>query len=60
MVRAHAQEWGIDAHKIGVMGFSAGAELVAPAAVFYEKFDQTNNGPGDPLRGSARGPISRC
>jgi acetyl esterase/lipase len=51
MVRAHAQEWGIDAHKIGVMGFSAGAELVAPAAVFYETFDQAGNGAGDPLRG---------
>jgi dienelactone hydrolase len=51
MVRAHAQEWGIDPHRIGLMGFSAGAELVAPAAVFYEKFDQTNNTPGDPLHG---------
>ncbi|HMJ87302.1 MAG TPA: alpha/beta hydrolase [Vicinamibacterales bacterium] len=50
MVRARAQEWGIDANKIGLMGFSAGAELVAPAAVFYEKFDQANSAPADPLR----------
>lgn len=56
MVRARAQEWGIDAHKIGLMGFSAGAELVAPAAIFYEKFDQTNSGSGDPLRGTSSRP----
>jgi endo-1,4-beta-xylanase len=37
LCRAHAEEWGIDPHKIGMIGFSAGAELVAPAAVFYEK-----------------------
>src|ERR1700704_1560982 len=43
MVRARAREWGIDAHKIGLMGFSAGAELVAPAALFYETFDQPNS-----------------
>ena len=38
------------------MGFSAGAELVAPAAVFYETFDQTNNSSGDPLRGISSRP----
>jgi acetyl esterase/lipase len=27
MTRAHATEWGIDPHKIGVIGFSAGAHL---------------------------------
>jgi len=56
MVRAHAQEWGIDPHKIGVMGFSAGAELAAPAAVFYDRFDQANNGAGDPLHGISSRP----
>ena len=29
LVRAHAAEWGIDPHKIGVLGFSAGAHLAA-------------------------------
>src|SRR3954447_2699267 len=29
VVRAYAKEWGIDPNKIGVMGFSAGAELAA-------------------------------
>ena len=33
MVRAHAKEWHIDPNKIGIMGFSAGAELPPPAAV---------------------------
>src|SRR5205085_10473801 len=49
MVRAHAQEWGIDPHKIGMLGFSAGAELVAPAALAFEAFDKANGGAGDPL-----------
>lgn len=43
LVRAHAKEWNIDPNKIGIMGFSAGAELSAPAALFYEEFDKTNN-----------------
>ncbi|MGV8962851.1 MAG: alpha/beta hydrolase [Candidatus Saccharimonadaceae bacterium] len=30
--RAHADEWNIDANKIGVMGFSAGAHLAAMAS----------------------------
>jgi acetyl esterase/lipase len=25
----HAKEWGIDPHKVGVVGFSAGGHLVA-------------------------------
>ena len=40
LVRAHAQELGFDPHKIGVMGFSAGGELAAAAAVFYPEIDQ--------------------
>jgi endo-1,4-beta-xylanase len=55
MVRAHAPEWGIDPHKIGLLGFSAGAELVAPAALMFDAFDKVNGGAGDPLAGvSAR------
>jgi acetyl esterase/lipase len=49
MVRAHAQEWGIDPHKIGLLGFSAGAELVAPAALAFDAFGKANGGAGDPL-----------
>jgi len=51
MVRAYAKEWGIDPNKIGIMGFSAGAELSAPAAVLFEDFDKKNNVPSDPLAG---------
>ncbi len=51
LVRAHARELNLDPNKIGVMGFSAGAELAAAAAVRYDEFDRKNNGPGDPLAG---------
>lgn len=51
LVRAHAKELGIDPNKIGIMGFSAGAELSGPAAIQYEEFDQANNDPSDPLAG---------
>src|SRR5204863_546844 len=46
LVRAHAKDWNIDPNKIGIMGFSAGAELAAPAALFFEDFDKKHsNGP---------------
>jgi acetyl esterase/lipase len=32
LVRFHAAEWGIDPHKIGVLGFSAGGHLVATSS----------------------------
>lgn len=51
MVRAYAEQWGIDPHKIGIMGFSAGAELAAPAAVLFDAFDKKNSETGDPLAG---------
>jgi len=44
LVRAYAKEWNIDPNRIGMMGFSAGAELSAPAAVLYEEFDKQNVG----------------
>lgn len=49
IVRAHAAEWKLDPNKIGIMGFSAGAELSSPAALFYEEFEKKNNDPSDPL-----------
>ncbi len=55
IVRAHAKEWDLDANKIGMVGFSAGAELAAPAALFFDKFAAEHNGSDDPLAGvSAR------
>ncbi len=55
LVRAHAKEFNIDPNKIGIMGFSAGAELAAPAAVLFEEFENKNRETNDALAGiSAR------
>jgi acetyl esterase/lipase len=35
MVREHAAEWGIDPHRVGVLGFSAGAHLSAALSTHY-------------------------
>ena len=56
IVRAHAREWNIDPNKIGIVGFSAGAELAAPAALSFEAFDKANKAPGDPLAGVSSRP----
>ena len=56
MVRAYAKEWNIDPNRIGIMGFSAGAELAAPATVLFDEFDKKNSGPGDPLAGVSSRP----
>lgn len=49
VVRAHAKEWKLDPARIGIMGFSAGAELSAPTALFFEDFERDNSDPADPL-----------
>jgi acetyl esterase/lipase len=36
IVRERAQEWNIDPHKIGIMGFSAGGHLASTAATHYD------------------------
>src|SRR5690348_7111809 len=56
MIRAHAREWNIDPNKIGIMGFSAGAELAAPAAIAFEDFDRKNSAATDPLSGISSRP----
>ena len=56
MVRAYAKEWNLDPNKIGIMGFSAGAELSAPAAVLYDEFDKKNSADVDPLKGVSSRP----
>jgi endo-1,4-beta-xylanase len=50
-VRAYAKTWNLDPNKIGIMGFSAGAELTAAAAVLYDDFDKKNSDASDPLAG---------
>lgn len=37
LVRFHAAEWHIDAHKIGVLGFSAGGHLAAAISTHFAK-----------------------
>jgi acetyl esterase/lipase len=37
LVRARAQEWGLQPERIGVLGFSAGGEVAARAALQYQK-----------------------
>jgi acetyl esterase/lipase len=37
LVRQHATEWGIDPHRVGVLGFSAGGHLAAAISNMYEK-----------------------
>jgi endo-1,4-beta-xylanase len=56
LVRAHAREWNIDPNRIGIMGFSAGAELAAPAALFFEEFDRKNRDASDSLAGISSRP----
>lgn len=51
-VRSRAAEWGIDPHKIGVMGFSAGGHL---ASTLGTHFDAGNSAAADPIdRASSR------
>jgi acetyl esterase/lipase len=56
LVRAHAHDWNLDPHKIGIMGFSAGAEIDTAAAVLYDDFDKKNALPSDPLAGISSRP----
>jgi len=56
LVRAHAKEWNLEPSRIGIMGFSAGAEVAAPAGIFFEDFDKQNNEPSDPLAGISSRP----
>jgi acetyl esterase/lipase len=37
LVREHAAEWGIDSHRVGVLGFSAGAHLSAAISNHYDQ-----------------------
>jgi endo-1,4-beta-xylanase len=56
LVRAHAADWHLDTNRIGIIGFSAGAELAAPAALFFQGFDRTNAAASDTLAGISSRP----
>ncbi len=45
LVRSHAAEWGIDPHKIGVMGISAGSNLTMTLADEYDTGDAASADP---------------
>lgn len=49
LVRAYAREWNLDPAKVGIMGFSAGAELAMNAALRWEDFDRANDTAANPL-----------
>lgn len=36
MIRANAEKWGIDPHRIGIMGFSAGGHLASTLATHFD------------------------
>ena len=46
-VRAHAEEWKIDPHRIGIMGFSAGGHLASSVATHYTAGETASADPVD-------------
>jgi acetyl esterase/lipase len=45
VVRAHAAEWKLDAHRIGIMGFSAGGHLASTAGTHFDAGDPKSSDP---------------
>ncbi|HEY9125171.1 MAG TPA: alpha/beta hydrolase [Bacteroidales bacterium] len=45
VVRENAANWGVDVHKVGIMGFSAGGHLASTVATHFDKpvIENTNN-----------------
>jgi acetyl esterase/lipase len=46
-VRAHAKEWKVDPHKVGILGFSAGGHLASTVATHFDKGDPDAKDPVD-------------
>lgn len=49
LTRAHAEEWGIDPAKVGIMGFSAGGHLASTAGTHFDAGQADANDPVDRL-----------
>ncbi|MEX0988549.1 MAG: alpha/beta hydrolase [Bacteroidales bacterium] len=47
LVRYHAEDWGIDKEKIGIMGFSAGGHLASALSTHYDGGDPGSEDPVD-------------
>ena len=45
IVRARATEWGVDGHRIGIIGFSAGGHLASTAGTHYDAGTASNDDP---------------
>ncbi len=45
LVRSRAGEWNVDPHKVGIMGFSAGAALVSLAGTRYDRGEEKSSDP---------------
>jgi acetyl esterase/lipase len=56
LVRAYAKAWNLDPNRIGIVGFSAGAELAAPSALAFDEFDRRNAASNDPFAGVSSRP----
>jgi acetyl esterase/lipase len=46
-VRHHAVEWGFDANRVGILGFSAGGHLAASAGTHYDGGNEDSDDPID-------------
>ena len=55
VARHHAKAWNLDAHRVGVLGFSAGGHLAISAATLYEeaRLDEGDPVDGEPSRPDA-------
>ncbi|HXI82635.1 MAG TPA: alpha/beta hydrolase [Verrucomicrobiae bacterium] len=42
-VRANAPAWGLDSHRVGIIGFSAGGHLASTAATHFDAGDPTSD-----------------
>ncbi|MEQ8552410.1 MAG: alpha/beta hydrolase [Cyclobacteriaceae bacterium] len=49
LVRHNAEEWGIDPHQIGVMGFSAGGHLASTLGTHFDEGDASASDPIEKL-----------
>ncbi|HKK62720.1 MAG TPA: alpha/beta hydrolase [Bacteroidales bacterium] len=49
LVRYHAEAWGLDPEKIGIMGFSAGGHLAASLSTHHDQGNKTSDDPVERL-----------